>query len=245
MNPTPAQARALKVLIEHPAVRIVWRRYQAAWIGPSSWNIEREFGTLRSATVRALLRDGWIKLDPDDRFETTYGISDEGRGLVDALAPDDFISTPAVMTAGEVAHAVTKHFGRGWWIAEEVTDSDWSGRRIDMLALRINGGEIDLDRYLTLWAIEIKIDPSDVKRELEEPAKRQPFERLANYFALAAPAGLVMPANVPEGVGLLEVHDGQHVRMAIKPQRTVALAPTWRLVAAMARSHLKRNGYEG
>jgi hypothetical protein len=53
-------------------------------------------------------------------------------------------------------------------------------------------------------AVEIKVTRSDFLRELNEPGKRAGFEAISHEFYFAAPTGLIKPAELPEGVGLLE-----------------------------------------
>jgi len=83
---------------------------------------------------------------------------------------------------------------------------------------------------LNLWpskgyravAYEVKISRSDFRRELDDPTKRAPWERLAHETWIAAPAGVVPVAEVPEGWGLIEIQEGGKVR---RPRRALQRQP--------------------
>lgn len=53
-------------------------------------------------------------------------------------------------------------------------------------------------------AVEIKVSRGDFFRELNNPKKRAYFQSISHEFYFAAPSGLIKPAEVPEGCGLLE-----------------------------------------
>ncbi len=70
-------------------------------------------------------------------------------------------------------------------------------------------------------AVEVKISRSDFQRELDDPSKRELWEKEAMECWFAIPAGLIKPEEIPEGWGLLEVC-GEGLRSKRKaPQRRV------------------------
>lgn len=58
----------------------------------------------------------------------------------------------------------------------------------------------------SLICVEIKMTRSDFRRELERPEKSSSWREMANEFWFAAPRGVVDPAELPVGTGLLETH---------------------------------------
>lgn len=56
-------------------------------------------------------------------------------------------------------------------------------------------------------AVEIKVSRGDFLNDVRNPAKQQPWRELAHRHAYAVPAGMVAPAEVPSGSGLLVVID--------------------------------------
>jgi hypothetical protein len=65
-------------------------------------------------------------------------------------------------------------------------------RRIDFLIFE---GE-------TIIAVEMKISKADFRRDTEE--KRRAWKKVTNRFVYLTPAGLLTPADIPEGCGLWE-----------------------------------------
>lgn len=111
-----------------------------------------------------------------------------------------------VMGAPQVLAALRAHFLDRTLVAEEwalVTEvpivSGTVERRIDVLALRNWRTRGVQERR----AIEIKISRADFARDSE--AKRAPWHAVVHRFFYATPAGLLAPAEVPDGCGLLEV----------------------------------------
>lgn len=87
-----------------------------------------------------------------------------------------------------------------WFTSFEVPirESD-GGRRIDVLAVsRV------ASRGHEIHAIEIKVNRSDFRAELGNPAKAEGWGLAADRFYIAAPKGLVAPVELPAGWGLYE-----------------------------------------
>lgn len=113
---------------------------------------------------------------------------------------------------------------------------DLGGRRADALALRLW-----TSRGLHLLAYEIKVDRTDLTNELRNPEKRRPAEEASTEFWFACPVGLMDPAEVPEGCGLIEFglgpRGGWHWHRAVPaPYRPLSCVPprllwgvAWRL----------------
>jgi hypothetical protein len=68
-------------------------------------------------------------------------------------------------------------------------------------------------------AYEVKRSRADFKKEIEDPTKRAPWEKLASECYFATPPGLVKADEVPEGWGLIEVGDAVRV-VKVARQRT-------------------------
>lgn len=236
--PSPAQARTLKALADNPAVRITWTGSNADWTGPQSWKVREQLGTLRSPTVRVLAQSGWIEVDPDDRWETDYRLSDTGREAIADLGAEDMRSPTPEISAEDVRRALRSHFDpQEWWLIEEVAIGEWGRRYIDALALRlIRGRSYDQTSYTAVWAIEIKVSRPDFLKEIKDPTKRRPAEALANVFVFAAPLGMIDPDELPDGCGLLEIDNRGKVQVTARGEWTRKDPPDWRLVAAMARA---------
>lgn len=87
----------------------------------------------------------------------------------------------------------------GWICFEELQLDSSVWRRCDFLAVNTWSSR----RHVA--AFEVKVTKADFRRELDDPAKRAAFENLANEFSFVAPKGVIPLAEVPDGLGLLEV----------------------------------------
>lgn len=133
-------------------------------------------------------------------------------------------------TAERVHQALHDHFTRqGWHLLEEVTCEDpdahdqegrWrpgatAARRIDVLALRTpkraTAAGVPLG-VAQLLAIEIKVTRADFVADVAHPEKQAPWRNLAHQHAYAVPEGLVDPAEVPDGHGLLVIERESYLR---------------------------------
>ena len=106
-------------------------------------------------------------------------------------------------------------------------------RRID--GLMLDGGG-------TRTAIEVKISRSDFLRETEE--KRRPWRKITNRFIYATPAGLLKPAEIPDGCGLWEV-DGNTVRIVKRAKSNPKPEPIPHQVLVALAYRLNRKPSEG
>jgi hypothetical protein len=91
-------------------------------------------------------------------------------------------------------------------------------------------------------AYEVKISRGDFLSELRNPEKRVFALRVSEQYYFAAPTGLILPREVPEEAGLVEITDG---RLRVKkeaPLRRIDPAP-WDFVAALVKAAGKSPTY--
>ena len=247
IKPTPAQARILRALDENLGLFIGYRSWSSSawWTGSNQYNVARDLGQPTKSTVKVLVREGWIE-------EVTEGdlywrLSDLGTAVIADLAGDDFVSPGPEFRASEILRILMKSvFPEPYWIfATELALEAWGARRVDAFALRVaTGGHvgergISIDRYLTSWALEVKVSRSDFLSEVADPRKRDPAMAIAHRFAFVTPAGLVKPEEIPEGLGLLEVNSERRVEVRVRPSLMSPEQPDWRLVASIARAMMR------
>jgi len=82
--------------------------------------------------------------------------------------------------------------------------------------------------------VEIKVSRSDWQQELAEPAKAEAILKYCLYWYVAAPKGLIDPAEMPEQWGLIEC-DARGTRIAKRAPKLSPVAPSWGFVAAVTR----------
>lgn len=112
------------------------------------------------------------------------------------------------------------------------TDQLGTNRRID--ALMIKGKQ--------RTAIEVKISRADYARETER--KRQVWRSITHRFVYAVPAGLITPDEVPDGLGLWEIHPGDTPRLVVAKRARVNPNPdpiTDQLFTAMCYRAMRNN----
>lgn len=136
-------------------------------------------------------------------------------------------------TADQICAILAEHHPAPEWATfRELSDGTGSKKsvQIDLFAFNLwkSGG------YRRL-AFEVKVSRADFRRELDKPAKRAPWQGLAEETWFAAPAGVIPVGEVPEGWGLLEVlPDGSVKRPRRAVQRSVTALPI-DFAAALAR----------
>jgi hypothetical protein len=86
----------------------------------------------------------------------------------------------------------------------------------------------------TRFAIEIKVSRSDFKADVCCPMKQRRARLIANKFYYLAPQGLLTPEDIPIWAGLAEVV-GEHIDVTVEAPWQESSAPTWRMVAQLAR----------
>ena len=135
------------------------------------------------------------------------GVSAQGAALSDeqpALFKAPKAKDPqSAVTAPEVMRQLQDRYsGDEWATFAELPDGTGSrkGRTIDFYALNLWPSKA----YLSA-AFEVKVSRADFRRELDNPGKRAPWEKLASECWFAAPAGIIPVEELPEGWGLLEL----------------------------------------
>lgn len=89
-------------------------------------------------------------------------------------------------------------------------------------------------RGLEIEGVEIKVSRSDWKRELADHAKADAIQRYCDRWWIAAPKGLIPPAELPVTWGLLEF-DGASLRQKVPAPKLEAAPPDRTFIAAMLR----------
>lgn len=119
-------------------------------------------------------------------------------------------------TASALADALADHFvdpkdPTSGVVLREVTAPN-SSRRIDLLAVSLWSS-----RGYGIDAVEIKVDRADFQREIQNPAKAEPWWRCSNRFWIAAPStSIANPAELPPGWGLLVPGKGRRFKIEVK-----------------------------
>jgi hypothetical protein len=131
---------------------------------------------------------------------------------------------------------VAAHAAPEWCVFTEVADatSGRCSRRADALAMNMWQS-----RGLEFRGFEVKVDRSDLKRELEDPSKAEAIGRFCDTWCLAYPSGLVRPDdNIPPTWGLFEVNEkgGRFRRLPTTRPRDEVVQPTRVFTAAIARA---------
>jgi hypothetical protein len=65
--------------------------------------------------------------------------------------------------------------------------------------------------------IEVKVSRSDFHRDKKKYFRRDEDQGIGNYRYYCVPKGLLTPADLPEGWGLINVNEFGKARMAVKP----------------------------
>lgn len=142
------------------------------------------------------------------------------------------------MTAQALAAALTDHFVNpkdptSGLVLQEVTAPN-SARRIDVLAVSLWAS-----RGFGIDAIEIKVDRRDYLREIEEPAKADPWWRHSNRFWIAAPSTAVAdPSLLPPGWGLLIPSPNSRRFRAVVKAEERKLDMSWPLFSTIVGRHV-------
>ena len=119
-----------------------------------------------------------------------------------------------------------------WATFVELPDGTGSAysRKIDLFAQNCFPSK----RFLSV-AVEIKVTRADFRQELDHPGKRLVWERQANEFWFAAPKGVILVEELPEGAGLLEAWGGK-LRAKRRARQRMENFPKHSLMISMARA---------
>ncbi len=123
-------------------------------------------------------------------------------------------------TASEINGAIkAKYSGPEWRVWFEVSQStgSMSGRRADAVVMNIWPS-----KAYQLHVFEVKVSRADFKQEMADLTKSDAIGRYADFFWLAAPAGLVAVEEVPEAWGLMVLTKGG---MRVKKQAPARADP--------------------
>jgi len=234
--PTPPQARILKAFVDYPNIYVSTGYNGYRWIGRhyEIRNLEKP----RTSAIHKMMKEGWL-VEKEGGWAQIVA-SQAGLEAINDFSEQDFISVAkSGYNEEQVIEALKKRFCEPDWMFINpfyLSDGGWGkGRYADGFAFRIRAGD-GKNNYLDRWAFEVKVDRSDFKKELENPDKRGPAMDICHYFAFVAPQGLILPSEVPDRCGLLEVVKNGSVRTKVRPQK---LSPEkevgWDLVAQIAR----------
>ena len=190
------------------------------------------------ATITALLRKGWIKLEREtENHLRIYWLSVAGERAIEGLKDEAFVSTAQTNTAistGFIIDALKVRHprDRGWIPFTEVTmQGTPKARRIDVLFFNFWHSR----KYQRI-AYEIKRARSNFLQELREPDKRAVIMKYVNEFYFVTPKGMVKVSEIPEDCGLVEVDDNGICRMKKRAPFLGDPAPNWYLVGTLLRS---------
>lgn len=142
-----------------------------------------------------------------------------------------------MLTAEQVIEAIRRRYIPAaqvpeWVLLEQVRNQQGFGGRDPIRtfdALMVGLWE---SRGHPIHGFEVKVSKGDWKRELKAPDKADPLVRHVTHWWVAAPAGVVDPATIPDGWGL-QVTDGKRLRTVREATRREAQPPTWSMVAAI------------
>lgn len=137
-------------------------------------------------------------------------------------------------TASEICEALRGVFpSPEWLLGFEVRNAAGfdANRAIDAQAINTWPS-----RGMEIVAIEIKVSRGDLARELAAPQKIEEGAAYADRIAIAAPKGLIKPAELPKGWGLIEVNGDGKGRWKDKGERKPAKPIDRAALVTMARS---------
>lgn len=257
MKPSPAQARVLRYMQQHPEVYLrVW--YGSVEFVPKSevdegkrWPRGWKAGASR-ATMMSCIRMGWLTRSstaPTPFYGGEgadlghYLLSDVGARQLLALTDQDFISRkapPGPSVDGEAARvlralALRHDLARGWIFFPEAPTG------IDAFAVNCYASQRN-ERV----GYEIKVSRSDFLKELRSPEKTKRSAAYCNrfYFACPSPPDVIKPKEVPDPYGLVYVSAKGRSRI-VKRATWVDQAPGWRFVGLLLRRLAQMEGHDG
>lgn len=115
------------------------------------------------------------------------------------------------MDADDVFAALREFYAPGAVLVPQVGDSVGYSTRRHMDAVACG---VWPSRGLFVYAVEIKVDRGDLRRELAEPEKAESVAKYCDRMYLATPAGLVKDIEtLPPAWGLLEAHSEKRVEI--------------------------------
>ena len=255
VRPTAAQARVLFALNDNPDLTLLVAEHKyVEWRGggKATWEWERIFGKVRWSTARKCIAEEWLEpvdAEGDWTQKSTYQLSASGRGVAEAIQPDDMVPKHKGVSVADIHRALHRRYAPNEWIyLEEVRlGTGWDGfflpghhvairsdQRVDGLAINCYKSK----SYRRI-AIEVKIARGDFLKEVNNPDKRIGAMMISNQFYFAAPEGLIKVDELPEDCGLIEVRGDF---LAVRAQATWHEAASWHpaMVASVLRSAVRQ-----
>jgi hypothetical protein len=185
-----------------------WRSIGPRWVNGRA---KSRAGTIRSATWRALIALDYVQLQ--DPTGSKWTLTQAGLEAAGGINPEDLLREPKGMTAHDVLKALRKLWPE-MPMAVEVATPDYLGHSYaDALFLMGSEG---------MTAVEVKVNRGDWLAELKDPMKRSPIVAISARFYFATPAGMTLPAELPEGCGLIEIEP-----RTLKASVTTGAAPRY------------------
>jgi hypothetical protein len=223
--PTEPQRRILYELAVNIGLVLSWPgKGPAWWVGYGSSTARKVHGDPSNRMMVAMRRDGWIEeLEPG-----TWRPTPEGEKA--SKASEGLTPIKLTLTEGDVLRALRKWYEPEWFLLEQLRVRGWRNRRLDALAVRVEGGPP------SPRAFEIKTSRSDWAHELRDPDKRRLAVELANEFYFVVPQGLVPVNEVPDDCGLLEIGPGRRILKTREAPFTTSEIPDWYLLRDILKS---------
>ena len=198
-RPTPAQAAVLMEMARDSEVyfqRNEWRSIGPRWVNGRA---KSRAGTIRAATWRALIGLNYVQLQ--DPTGSKWTLTEAGLQAAGGIHPEDLLREPKGMTAHDVLKSLRKLWPEMPMAVEVAIGGgapSYSGPPSYADAVFLMGSE-------GMTAVEVKVNRGDWLAELKDPMKRSLIVAISARFYFATPAGMTLPAELPEGCGLIEV----------------------------------------
>lgn len=138
------------------------------------------------------------------------------------------------MRSSDVRAAISVAYRQPEWATFfEVADGTGMRKTRSADAIAVN---MYPSRGLTINGFEIKVDRSDWRRELADPAKAEAIARYCDFWWIAAPKDLIDPKTLPTTWGLTEVDEKGFLRVKVQAKALKSIAVNRSFFAALCRS---------
>lgn len=143
------------------------------------------------------------------------------------------------MRASDVRAALAASYRQPEWaIFFEVADGTGMHKRRSADAVAINMWP---SRGMAINGFEVKVDRSDWRRELADPAKAESIAQFCDFWWVAAPKGLIDPATLPATWGLTEVDEKGALRIKVQAKERKSREVTRSFFTALCRSRSQQD----
>lgn len=210
-----------------------------------TWNSEasmigKEIGLTR-VNVKKMLSEQWIRASEepteDSLRPTKFVITSEGELTLLNMNENDYKPQRSYFTHDEIKDILRNWYkADGGWIS--LTELSIEDRRIDVYVLGIRS----IKAYTSI-GFEIKVNRSDLTRDLNESEKRAPLLRYCHQFFYVITKGLAKGLEFPPEVGLIEIWKNKSRHILIDAPWNKIGEPYWPLtgnIAARARKEYKK-----